>query len=125
MEITLKGEGQFPRLLFDRKEVILPVVPLNIEASCIFRIINDGYENLNLKYKIIQDISNINVDLRFLEGKNLGITKNRLKIQAFFKTPKPLSFTTRIEFYDDSGRNYTLPISGHSDNCLLTNYQYI
>lgn len=30
MDISLKGEGAFPRLLFDRKEVILPVVPLNI-----------------------------------------------------------------------------------------------
>ena len=125
MDITLKGEGLFPRLLFDRKEIILPVVPLNIQATCLFRIVNDGYENLNLKYKIIQDISNINVDLNFLEGKNLGITKNRLKIQAFFKSNKPLSFTTRIEFYDDTGRIYTIPISGTSDNCLFTNFAFL
>ena len=30
MDIVLKGEGLFPRLLFDRKEIILPVVPLNV-----------------------------------------------------------------------------------------------
>ena len=53
VEITLKGEASFPRLLFDRKEIILPVVPLDISGKCIFRVINDGYENLNLKYKII------------------------------------------------------------------------
>ncbi len=57
LDLVLKGEGAFPRLLFDRKEVILPVVPLHVEAKCTFRILNDGYENLNLKYKIIQDIS--------------------------------------------------------------------
>ena len=53
MDIVLKGEGSFPRLVFDRKEILLPVVPLNVEAKCIFRIINDGYENLNLKCKIL------------------------------------------------------------------------
>jgi hypothetical protein len=53
VDIILKGEGLFPRLLFDRKEIILPVVPLNIESSCIYRLINDGYDNLNIKYHII------------------------------------------------------------------------
>jgi len=53
MDLQFKGEGAFPRLLFDRKEVILPVVPLGVQAKCVFRVINDGYENLNLKYKII------------------------------------------------------------------------
>lgn len=75
MDIVLKGEGAYPRLLFDRKEVILPVVPLEVESKCIFRVINDGYENLNLKHKILQDISKIDVDINFPDGKNLGITR--------------------------------------------------
>ena len=41
-----------------------------------------------------------------MEGKNLGITKNRLKIEAYFKNNRPLSFTTKIEFYDETGRIY-------------------
>lgn len=49
-EIIFKGLGAYPRLLFDRKEVILPIVPLGVVAKCSFRIINDGYENLTLKY---------------------------------------------------------------------------
>lgn len=124
MDIVLKGEGLFPRLLFDRKEIILPVVPLGIESSCIFRLINDGYDNLKIRYDIIQDISKIDIELRFLEGQTLGITKNRMKVQAVFKTSKTLSFTTKIEFYDDNGRIYTLPVSGTSDNCLFTNFAY-
>ena len=84
LDIKLKGEGAFPRLLFDRKEIILPVVPLNVKAKCLFRIINDGYENLNLKFKIIQDVAPIDVKIEFLEGKNLGITKNRIKLEAYF-----------------------------------------
>lgn len=50
---------------FDRREVLLPVVPLNVEAKCTFRIINDGYENLNLRYKVFGEEGNINVKLRF------------------------------------------------------------
>lgn len=30
VELTLLGSGAYPRLLFDKKEVILPVVPLGI-----------------------------------------------------------------------------------------------
>jgi hypothetical protein len=59
------------------------------------------------------------------KGKNLGITKNRLKFEAFLKKPKSLSFTTRIEFYDDPGRIYALPISGTADNSLFTNFSYL
>jgi hypothetical protein len=29
-EIRLEGEGQYPTLFFDRKEVIMPVVPLGV-----------------------------------------------------------------------------------------------
>ena len=47
-----------------------------------------------------------------------------MKVQAVFKTSKTLSFTTKIEFYDDNGRIYSLPVSGTSDNCLFTNFAY-
>jgi len=30
----MKGQGVFPKLLFDRKEVVLPVVPLGVMAKC-------------------------------------------------------------------------------------------
>ena len=76
--LTLKGMGDFPKLLFDRKEIILPVVPLDVESRCTFKIINDGYENLTLKYEIANDVGNIDknfLNLEFPEGKNLGVTK--------------------------------------------------
>jgi hypothetical protein len=91
---------------------LLPVVPLNIDSKCSFRVINDGYENLNLRYKVFGEEGGIAIRLKFHEGQNLGITKKRLRIEAMFNASKPVSFTTRIEFYDESGRTYTLPISG-------------
>ena len=74
-EIILKGYGDYPRLLFERREIILPVVPLDIESRCVFRIINDGYENLTLKHEILNDVGNIPIKLEFPEGKTLGVTK--------------------------------------------------
>ncbi len=40
------GIGSYPKLSFDRREVILPTVPLNTLSTCSFFILNDGYENL-------------------------------------------------------------------------------
>lgn len=53
----MRGQGVFPKLLFDRKEVILPVVPVGFTAKCLFRIINDGYENLNLNHSIPNELA--------------------------------------------------------------------
>ncbi len=65
------------------------------------------------------------MELRFLDGKNLGITKNRIKVEAYYKNQKPQSFTTRIEFNDDQGRLYSIPISGTTDNSLFTSFPYM
>lgn len=77
IEITLKGLGAYPKLNFDRRDVILPIVPLGIVAKCVFRIFNDGYENMALKEVIHQDMQNLNLKVTYLEGKTLGITKSR------------------------------------------------
>jgi hypothetical protein len=102
IDIQLKGEGAFPKLIFDRKEVLLPVVPLDVEAKCVFRLMNSGYDNLNLKWKLVEDnYAKLNVNLAFPDGKNLGITKNKVRVEVTFSSKKPVSFTSRLEFYDD------------------------
>jgi hypothetical protein len=35
MKIKLKGEGIFPKITFDRREIIMPTVPLNIVSKCV------------------------------------------------------------------------------------------
>lgn len=123
-EITLKGESANPRILFDRREVILPTVPLGVESKCIFRVINDGYQSINLNASIADDFGSIPVLLNFPDGSNLTVNKSRLKVEACFKSHKPLSFTTRIDFEDDMGRIYSLMCSGTADNCILTTWPY-
>jgi hypothetical protein len=123
-ELTLKGESAFPRILFDRREVILPIVPCGVESKCVFRMINDGYQSCNLTAKICDDFNMIPLTLSFLDGANLGINKTRLKVEANFKSLKPLSMTTRIDFEDDQNRVYSIFCSATADNSIMTNWVY-
>jgi hypothetical protein len=118
--ITVKGSADYPKILFDRREIILPVVPLGVEAKMTFLIFNDGYENMHITHNIIQDMTNIPVYIKFPEGANLAVTKKTLRVEAGFFYKKPISFTLRLEFYDDENRVYSIPISGTTDNSLLT-----
>ncbi|CAD8120827.1 unnamed protein product [Paramecium sonneborni] len=124
VEITMSGSGAYLRLLFDKKEVILPVVPLNIQSKCYFRVINDSYENLNLKYNWAEEISNFNLEFRFPEGSTLGVAKNKLTVEVVFSNKKPISFTTRVEFIDEA-KVYIINISGTTDNCIFTNQSFL
>lgn len=42
-----------------------------------------------------------------------------------FSNKKPLSFTTHIDFYDEEGNKFSIPISGTTDNSLFTVYSYM
>jgi hypothetical protein len=122
-EIILKGEGAIPRILFDRREIVLPIVPLGIESKCTFRIINDGYQSLNLKAVISPELGPIPLTINYPEGNTLGINNAKIKVEVVFLAKKPLSFTTKLEFEDDN-KKYPIFISGTADNCLLTNFPF-
>lgn len=64
------------------------------------------------------------MELKFPEGKNLGITRSKLKVEVIFTHKKSLSFTTRLEFIDEA-RVYPINISGTTDNSLFTNFSYL
>ncbi len=49
--LEVLGQGQFPRLSFDMRECVLPPVPLGMRSCATFRIVNNGYDNLELKYR--------------------------------------------------------------------------
>ena len=126
-EVLLKGEGAHPKLLFDRREVILPLSPLDTMAKSTFRIINDGYENLTInKPKVSADLGSIELEFRFPDGQSVNnITKTRLKVEVGVKYKKPISFTTRIDVFDDENVAYSLMVSGTVDSCLLTNQPFL
>ncbi|EAR97253.2 flagellar associated protein (macronuclear) [Tetrahymena thermophila SB210] len=123
--ITLKGVAAYPKLLFDRREVLMPVVPLNVESRCIFYIINDGYDNLKIKHKILEELGQIDIKCNFPNGILMGMTHTKLKVEIIFSSKKPISFTTKIEFKDNNSNSYIIPVSGTADNCLFTNFSFI
>lgn len=62
--------------------------------------------------------------MQFPEGNNIGITRQKLKIDLVWKYPKPISFCLKLEFTDDLNRNFVIPVSGTADNCIFTNYTF-
>ena len=42
-----------------------------------------------------------------------------------FESHKPMSFTASIDFMDEEGKRYAIPVTAVADNCLLTNLSFI
>lgn len=125
LTLTLRGEGAVPIISFDRRYVILPIVPLGVSSKSVFRINNEGYQNVELKARLPKDIGKIPLTLNFPDGQSLGSTKQKIVVEVTFISEKPFSFTSELEFYDSEGNRFFLPIAGTADNSLLTVYSFI
>lgn len=73
--IEFRGEGADAKIYFDRREVILPCTPLDMPAKATFMVCHNGYENLELKPKIANEVGRLPIELNFPDGNNLGVTK--------------------------------------------------
>ena len=132
MEIEMRGKGTTPKLTYDKKEIIIPATPLRVESRAVFRVKNQGYENLDLsKYKVkFMDYppDPIPVKLDYPEKtKAVNISKKDLKLEAVFKSNKPINMTGALEFTQADLINQpdTIDVSAVADNCILTVYSYI
>ena len=124
--IRIEGEGLIPRIYIDKRELILPIVPLGIESSIRFKIKNEGYENEEIKadFEVYQQGS-LPIKFNFLENNNIiGYSQSQLKCEVTMLSTKPISFTTKLIFYDTKGKQYPIMVSGTTDNCLFTNYSF-
>lgn len=43
VDVVFKGSASLPNLFFNKRQVIMPVVPLDVETTSTFKILNDGY----------------------------------------------------------------------------------
>ncbi len=90
-----------------------------------FKIFNDGYENLLVKYEINDTMGDIPLKV-CLYSDQLGVTKKVIKGHVSFRYgDRPLSFTKRIDFFGLNNQVYSIMVSGTTDNSILTNYAYI
>jgi hypothetical protein len=98
---VLRGTASNPRLLFDRREVILPVVPLDTTSKSSFRIINEGYTAVNLKIWAQDEDELFNIKVNMIDGSTLGKNRLKMKVEVSFKSSFPISFTTKLFIEDD------------------------
>eukprot|EP00761_Pharyngomonas_kirbyi_P008295 gb/GECH01008306.1/.p1 GENE.gb/GECH01008306.1/~~gb/GECH01008306.1/.p1 ORF type:complete len:1295 (+),score=319.63 gb/GECH01008306.1/:1-3885(+) len=124
-KIELKGTGITPMITFSHREILLPVVPLGLTSKITFEVNNEGYDRLELKYRLPADKSKVPLSLSFPEGSVLGGEKQILPVEVSFTSKKPMAFQAKIFFYDEEGTKFTIPISGVCDNCLLTNFPFL
>ncbi|CAE8643317.1 unnamed protein product, partial [Polarella glacialis] len=125
LSLRFKGTGTVPKLAFDRREIVLPIVPLGIRSRCLFYIINEGYESLDVKFRLPTDNIRIPLTINFPEGQQIGVTKPKIPVEIFFQSNKPISFCAKIEFLDSESGSYVLPVSGTTENCILTCHHYL
>jgi hypothetical protein len=124
-EIAMRGMGSSPTLSFDRKEIIMPVVPLGTSTSEVFHVVNEGFDHLELKYRLPVDKDKIPLSVKFLDGQILGRDCTQIAIEVSFMSKKPTSFTSNIDFFDDEGNTFSIPVTCTADNCLLTIYPFM
>lgn len=103
LSIELCGSGRPPRLRFDREHTLLPAVPLGVTSRAEFRIINDGYDNVDLRHRLPADAEALPMALEWPEGTLVGIAKASVGVVVTFKAAKPIAFTANLEFMDQDG----------------------
>ena len=121
----LMANAVLPRLTFDRPELILPTVPLGHTAKASLYLINEGYDNLQVQYKLPLDDKRAPLTLEFPEGQLVGVSKKKVLITVSFASDKPTSFTANIDLIDTDGNRFSLPVTATSDNSVLTVQPYL
>jgi hypothetical protein len=78
-----------------------------------------------LRPVIANEVGRLPIVTKFPEGENIGVTKLKVKVEVTFKFSSPLSFTTFIDFFDDEGNKFSIPISGTTDNSIFTVFSFL
>ena len=125
VDVEVFGEGKFPGLVFDRHEVVLPPVPLGFKSHATFNILNDGYDNLELRYHLPTDTMRLPIKIDFPEGQMIGIAKGSLPIEISLQSDVAMSFTGNVEFLDEDGQRYVISVSGTVDNSIISTYDFL
>lgn len=125
LRFGVAGLGAHPRIKFDEREVRLAPTPLGVVTTRRLWLINEGFDNMGISCKLPADKLAVPLQIEWPEGQMIGIAKQRLPVDVSFESKKPLSFTATIEFLDEDGKRFPIPVSGIADNCTLTTEQFL
>lgn len=56
---------------------------------------------------------------------DVDATNTKIKVEVIFSSKNTTSFTTKIEFKDNSSNSYPIVVSGTADNSILTNFPFM
>ena len=125
LRFGVAGLGAYPRVKFDEREVRLAPTPLGVRTTRRLWLINHGFDNMGITCKLPADKLAVPLQIEWPEGQMIGIAKQKLPVDVSFESKKPLSFTATIEFLDEDGGRFSIPVSGIADNCTLTTEQFL
>eukprot|EP00755_Sulcionema_specki_P010722 Sspe_Gene.7078::Locus_2392_Transcript_2_2_Confidence_0.625_Length_8917::g.7078::m.7078 len=130
MELIVRGNGANPALTFDRREIMMPVVPLEVPSRTVISINNEGYEALELKWRLPGaekplEMGPLPISLNFPEGATISQHHSQLAVEVVCMTKKPIAFTASIDFCDDEDGVFSIPVTFISENCLLTVFPFL
>jgi hypothetical protein len=54
------------------------------------------------------------------QGNLIGLARERLPVVVTFTSHRPVSFTANLEFMDEDGKRYSIPVSASTDAPILT-----
>jgi hypothetical protein len=55
----------------------------------------------------------------------LGGHRDKILVEVSFTATKPISFTSKIDFFDNEKHVFSVPISGTSENSMFTVYPFL
>lgn len=92
---------------------------------CISTCMHCPTTNTSCQHPILQvsappDEHHLPLTFEFPEGCLIGIAKEKLPVIVSFYNTKSISFTANVVFLDEEGKRFSLPITGTTDNSLLT-----
>ena len=122
---SICGSGTHPKLTFDLEEVNFGEAPVGVTITRTVVVRNDGYEHLELEYRLPDEMQAVPVQLSFPQGNILSLQQAEIPVVLSFKPTKSFSFSTSIHFVDSHGHSFSLPIKGSADSCLLTTQKYM
>lgn len=93
---------------------------MGMVSEAMFHVVNDGFDNLELRYRLPPDEVHVPLSISFPEGTLIGIAKEKLPVVMSFQASQPLSFTASVEFLDEEGDPHGILVTGTTDNSILT-----
>ena len=85
-----------------------------------------GYENEEIRAEFESyPQGTLPLELIWIDkNHSVGYNKKSVACEVRMKSNKPITFTTKLIFYDKEGKQFPILVAGTADNCLFTNYSF-